>query len=75
MLNESSDDSLAHSATFRNRNESDVVSTKLQLLKEQYLIDMNELYGMLCTSCKQPMPPEQLQKLKHYKDGLHRMIS
>jgi len=26
---------------------------QLQLLKEQYLIDMNELYGMLCTSCKQ----------------------
>jgi hypothetical protein len=26
---------------------------QLQLLKEQYLIDMNELYGMLSTSCKQ----------------------
>jgi PAX-interacting protein 1 len=47
---------------------------QLQHLKEKYLLDMNELYGMLSTRSNQPMPAEQLQKLKHYKDVLHRMI-
>jgi len=47
---------------------------KLQELKNAYLEDMIELYGMLTARSNQPMPAEQLQKLKHYKDVLHRMI-
>jgi PAX-interacting protein 1 len=50
------------------------VWVKLQLLKDAYLEDMIELYGMLTARSNQPMPAEQLQKLKHYKDVLHRMI-
>jgi len=47
---------------------------KLQELKNAYLENMIELYGMLTARSNQPMPAEQLQKLKHYKDVLHRMI-
>ncbi|XP_024393549.1 mediator of RNA polymerase II transcription subunit 15a isoform X2 [Physcomitrium patens] len=47
---------------------------QLQELKKLYLDDMIELYSMLTARSNQPMPAEQLQKLKHYKDVLHRMI-
>jgi PAX-interacting protein 1 len=52
----------------------EVVWPKLQVLKDKYLQDMKELYGMLTQRSTMPMPPEQLQKLKHYKDVLQRMI-
>ncbi|KAG0588022.1 hypothetical protein KC19_2G209200 [Ceratodon purpureus] len=55
-------------------DEKKQVWTKLQGLRNAYLEDMIELYGMLTARSNQPMPAEQLQKLKHYKDVLHRMI-
>jgi len=55
-------------------DEKSVVWTKLQTLRGEYLNQMIELYGLLTARSNQPMAAEQLQKLKHYKDVLHRMI-
>ncbi|KAG0558130.1 hypothetical protein M758_10G006100 [Ceratodon purpureus] len=54
--------------------ERNFVWNKLQTLRSTYLNNMIELYGTLTARSNQPMPAEQLQKLKHYKDVLHRMI-
>ncbi|KAG0561372.1 hypothetical protein M758_9G134100 [Ceratodon purpureus] len=56
------------------QDERKHVWIRLQALRGLYLNEMNELYGMLTARSNQPMAAEQLQKLKHYKDVLHRMI-
>jgi len=56
------------------QDERKQVWIRLQSLRRSYLNEMIELYGMLTARSNQPMAAEQLQKLKHYKDVLHRMI-
>lgn len=55
-------------------DSQDNVWLKMQILKEKYFHDMKDLYNMLLTRSQQPMPPEQLQKLSHYKTVLQRMM-
>jgi PAX-interacting protein 1 len=55
-------------------DEREFVHNKLQALSNSHLGNMVELYSTLTARSNQPMPAEQLQKLKHYKDVLHRMI-
>jgi PAX-interacting protein 1 len=65
---------LGQSVARSPEDEKKLVWAKLRSLRSSYLEDMIELYGMLTARSNQPMPAEQLQKLKHYKDVLHRMI-
>ena len=43
-------------------------------LDDVILSQVLSISGTVDTVIVQPMPAEQLQKLKHYKDVLHRMI-
>ncbi|MCO5591247.1 hypothetical protein L7F22_045228 [Adiantum nelumboides] len=55
-------------------DQAEIVWSKMQTLKEKYLEDMKDLFNMLATKSRQPMPQEQLHKLNHYKTVLHRMM-
>eukprot|EP01018_Ginkgo_biloba_P012217 Gb_25435 [translate_table: standard] len=51
------------------------VYQRLQGLKDKYSQEINELYRKLVYKCQQPMAHDQLEKLKHYKNTLQRMMS
>jgi PAX-interacting protein 1 len=50
------------------------VYQRLQNLKDMYHPEIEELYKKLSMKCRQPMLPDQSEKLKHYRNTLQRMM-